>query len=241
MGLDFCGIRGRLQERLERRRVRVVFALLNLMRLIIVKLGPKDQKEKFAAEWATHDQKTGEKWEALHRKALHELVGLALSQWAGMEELLIGITGLLLRTSEFWKVGTIMYSIVSFPVWLGIIDDLFLLEPRYITLKPKWNKLSNRLRGLKETRDRLAHHTLYSGDKAATEAGDTSLRPGRFDIRQKVQKYQPLDYDQISKFIDHTGKVQDDLRALLNAMTAILTHETSQQKSSEPTPDQPPQ
>lgn len=158
-----------------------------------------------------------------------------------MEELLIGITGLLLRTSEFWKVGTIMYSIVSFPVWLGIIDDLFLLEPRYITLKPKWNKLSNRLRGLKETRDRLAHHTLYSGDKAATEAGDTSLRPGRFDIRQKVQKYQPLDYDQISKFIDHTGKVQDDLRALLNAMTAILTHETSQQKSSEPTPDQPPQ
>ena|SRR3984893_6979825 len=159
-------------------------------------------------------------------KGIAELVGLALSQWAGMEELLIGIAGLLLRTSEFWKVGTITYSIVSFPVWLSVIDDLFLLEPRYIALKPKWNKLSHRLRGLKETRDRLAHHTLYSGDKAATEAGDTSLRPGRFDIRQKVQKYQPLDYDQISKFIDHTGTIQDDLRTLLNTMTAILTHDS---------------
>jgi hypothetical protein len=149
MGLDFRGIRVRLQERLERLRVRVVLALLNLMRLIIVKLSPKDQKEKFVAEWETHDQKLGEKWESLHRGALHQSVGLALSQWAGMEELLIGITGLLLRTSEFWKVGTIMYSIASFPVWLGIIDDLFLLEPRYITLKPRWNKLNNRLRGLR--------------------------------------------------------------------------------------------
>jgi hypothetical protein len=69
-------------------------------------------------------------------------------------------------------------------------------------------------------------------------AGDTSLRPGRFDIRQKSQKYQPLDYNQISQFIDSVGKIVDDLRALLEAMTALLNEETSQRKSSEPTPDQ---
>jgi hypothetical protein len=69
-------------------------------------------------------------------------------------------------------------------------------------------------------------------------AGDTSLRPGRFDIRQKSQKYQPLDYNQTSQFIDSVGKIVDDLRALLEAMTALLNEETSQRKSSEPTPDQ---
>jgi hypothetical protein len=68
-------------------------------------------------------------------------------------------------------------------------------------------------------------------------AGETSLRPGRFDIRQKSQKYQPLDYDQISRFIDSADKVMVDLRDLLNAMTKILNHETSQLQSSETRPD----
>jgi hypothetical protein len=174
-----------------------------------------------------------------HKHALYASVGQALSHWAGMEELLVGIAGLLLRTTEFPKVGIIMYSI-NFNPWLGIVEDLFSQEPRYITLKPKWNKLSGRLRGLKETRDRLAHHTIYYGDKAATFTGDTSLRPSRFDIRQKSLKYQPLNFDQISNFTDDLSKIHEDLTALLNAMTALLNHETSQRKLSEPTPDQRP-
>jgi hypothetical protein len=237
MGIDLRDIRVRLQRRLWLLRLRAQLALLNLLRPIVTKLGSDTtQSQQFAAEWAVHDQEAGEQWKSLHRQQLFTNVGLALSQMAGMEDLLIAITCLLLRTHEANKVGTIMYSIISFPVWLNIVDDLFLLEPLYATLKPKWNKINNRLRGIREIRDRLAHHTIYYGDKATTLAGDTSLRPGQFDYRQKAQKYQPLDTDQISEFIDSVGKIIGDLRKLLEAMTDLLTRETSQKKSPEPTP-----
>jgi hypothetical protein len=234
MGIDFGDIRKRLRRRLEILRLRAALMSLNLLRPIVAKLGSGKQKVKFAAEWEEHDQAEGEKWKSLHRQALFTNVGLALSQWAGMEDLLVGIASLLLRTHEGNKVGIIMYSIVNFNVWLGVIGELFSQEPLYRPLIPTWNKISERLRGLKDTRDRLAHHTIYYGDKATTLAGDTSLRPGRFDIRQKSQKYQPLDHDQIGKVIDSVGKVVEDLTALLTAMTDLLTHETSQRKSSEP-------
>jgi hypothetical protein len=239
MGIDFRGIRARLRQRLEILRLRARLALLNLIRPIVVKLGPQEQNEEFAAQWVAHDQEAGEQWKSLHRRQLFTNVGLALSQWAGMEDLLIGIASLLLRTHEGPKVGIILYSITNFNTWLGIIGELFSQEPLYRPLKPKWNKLSERLRSLKDTRDRLAHHTIYSGDKAATLAGDTSLRPGQFDSRQKSQKYQPLDSDQISKFIDSVNKIMDDLRTLLTTMTDLLNEETSQRKSSEPKSDQP--
>src|ERR1035437_1619609 len=128
---------------------------------IITKLGSQDQKEKFAADWETHDQETGERWKSLHRKELLASAGLALSHWATMEELRVGIACLLLRTHEANKVGIILYSIFNFNSWLSIIGELFSQEPRYITLKPRWNKISERLKGLKDTRDRLAHHTIY--------------------------------------------------------------------------------
>jgi hypothetical protein len=76
--------------------------------------------------------------------------------------------------------------------------------------------------------------------KATTLAGGTSLRPAQFDVRPKSQKhrFEPLDYGQISKFIDSVDAVISDLRELLNAMTYILQRETSQQKSSQSTTDQ---
>lgn len=228
MGIDFRGLRQRLQLRLERLRTRAALALLQLLRPLVVKLGSPAQQTVFAAEWATHDQEIGDKWIAVHRQALFANVGLALSQSAGMEELLIGIVCLLLRTHDAQKVGTIMYSIISFPVWLRIITELFSQEPRYKTLAPRWRKMQTRLQGLKQTRDRLAHHTIYFGDKATTIAGGTSLRPGRFDFRQEAQKYQPLNSTQITEFIDAVGQIIDDLRALLIAMTDLLNQETSQ-------------
>jgi|SRR3984893_10327149 hypothetical protein len=236
MGIDFGDIRNRLRRRLEILRLRATLVLLNLLRPIVAKLGSGEQKEKFADEWEEHDQTEGEKWKSLHRQALFTNVGLALSQWGGMEDLLVGIASLLLRMHEGTKVGTILYSI-DFGAWLRIIGELFSQEPIYITLKPRWNKLSDRLRGLKDTRDRLAHHTIYYGDRATTLAGGTSLRPSQFDRRQKSQKFPPLDYNQISAFIDSVDKITEDLTALLNAMTALLTHETSQQKSSQSTTD----
>src|SRR5450432_616065 len=129
------------------------------------------------------------------------------------------------------KVGIILYSIINFGAWLQIIGELFTQERLYVPLKPKWNKISTRLRALKDTRDRLAHHTIYYGEKVATLAGDASLRPGRFDTRQKSQTFQPLDVGQIHNFSDSLAKVQEDLTTLLQAMTTILTHETSQKKS----------
>src|ERR1700730_18778797 len=158
----------RLQLRLERLRLRASLALLNLLRPIAVKLGSQDQKKEFATEWETHDQDMGEKWRSVHRQALFTNVGLALSQWAGMEDLLVGISCLLLRTHEATKVGIMLYSIANPPTWLSIIGELFSQEPRYITLKPRWNKLSERLIKLNDTRVRLAHHTIYYGDRATT-------------------------------------------------------------------------
>jgi hypothetical protein len=212
-----------------------------MLRPIVTKLGSDTtQSEQFAAEWAIHDQEAGEQWKSVHRKALFTNVGLALSQWSGMEDLLIGIASLLLRTHEATKVGVIFYSITNPNTWCSIIGELFSQEPRYIALKPRWNKLGERLIKLNDTRVRLAHHTIYYGDRATTIAGDTSLGPGQFDVRPKSQKhrFEPLDHDQISKFIDSVGKLIADLTELLNAMTAILQHETTQQKSSQPTTDQ---
>lgn len=234
--MDFRGIRRYLQSWTEQLRLQATIPILHLLRRVIFRLGSQDQKQQFTAEWATHDQDLAEKTERLYRQGVFTNVGLALSAWAGMEELLVAIAGLLLGTNDFAKVGTVMYSIISFSVWLGIIDELFSQAPLYSPLKPKWNKINGRLRGLKDIRDRLAHHTIYSGDGTPS----TALKPARFDVRQKSQKYQPLDYEQTSKFIDSIGDTNADLRALLEAMTVLLQNDTSQQKSSAPSPDQPP-
>jgi hypothetical protein len=73
----------------------------------------------------------------VHRQALFAHVGLALSQWAGMEDYLVAISCLLLRTHEATKVGIIMYSLANPHTWLNIIGELLLQEPRYITTKAK--------------------------------------------------------------------------------------------------------
>jgi hypothetical protein len=221
--------------------MRAALALLKLLKPIVVKLGSEGQKKEFSAEWETHDQEIGEKWRSVHRQALFASVGLALSQWSGMEELLVGISCLLLRTHEATKVGIILHSISNHPTLLSIIGELFSQESRYITLKPRWNKLSERLIKLNDTRVRLAHHRIYCGDKANTLAGDDSLKPSRFDVRPKSQKhrFEPLTSTEISKFIDSLGELQDDIKYLLESMTDILQRETSQQKSSQSTTDQP--
>lgn len=184
-------------------------------------------------------QETAPKLKDQHRNALYTSVGQALSHWASMEDLLVTIACLLLRTAEVKKIGIIMYSIINFNTWLGIIGELFLQEPLYSPLTTKWNKIMDRLRGLNKTRNRLAHHTIHYGDKVAS-SGDAFLKPGQFDTRQETQQYQPLDIDQIFKFTDSVAKVRDDLSTLLKAMTALLAQETSQQKSSEPNTDQRP-
>ena len=183
------------------------------------------------AELEAHYQERIAEWEDRDKKALFTSVGLALSLWAQMEESLVVIAGMLLRT-KFTRTGAIMYSIINFNVWIGLIDELFVLEPSQTPLKPKWNKISERLRGLKDTRDRLAHHTIYSGPKIGA-TGDTLLRPGRLDARQKSQKYEPLNFEQISTFTHSVTEVLNALTTLINAMTEIVEREPLPQKSSE--------
>lgn len=154
-------------------------------------------------------------------------VGKSLSFWARVEELLVLITSMLLGTQST-KAGIIMYSIVNFNVRLNIINELFSIEPDYITVEPQWNRINERLRGLKDTRDRLAHHTI---DRISTRPY-ISLRPVQSDIRQKSQKYQPLDFEKVKQFSYSVIRVSRDLRVLINAMR-IIQRETLQQKSSE--------
>jgi hypothetical protein len=230
MGIDFRVMRLLLLARLDRLYWRIADRKLALIRRVIGRLRPHDKAR--AAELEAEVQEIAEKSKKHQEWTLYTAIGQTLCQWATMEEMLVGIASLLLRTGEFSKVGTIMYSIVNFNTWLGIIEDLFLQEPRYVTLTPKWTKLSDRIRGLKTTRDRLAHHTIYRGDKVGTISGDTSLRPGRFDLRKSAQKHQPLDYDQIHEFSRSLDVIHNDITKLLEAMTDLLNRETSQQKSS---------
>ena len=82
----------------------------------------------------------------LNKFALYTSVGQALSAWAAMEESLVGIVALLLRTSRP-KAGIMMYSILNFQVWLNVVGELFSQDELYVTLKPKWNKIYEKLRG----------------------------------------------------------------------------------------------
>ena len=190
-----------------------------------------EEDKAIVAGLEAHDQAVTAAWKKQDGDALFLSVGLALSTWAQMEESLVVIAGMLLRT-KFTKAGAIMYSIINFNVWLGLIDELFVLEPSQSELKPKWNKISERLRGLKDIRDRLAHHTIFSGDKIGA-TGDTSLRPGRLDTRRKSQKYEPLNFEQISTFTHSISEVLNTISALINAMTEIVEREPLPQKSSE--------
>jgi len=114
-----------------------------------------------------------------------------------------------------------MYSIINFGAWLGIITELFPHEELYTHLKPKWDKLTSRLRALKDIRDRLAHHTAFQSDIPAEVFTLTSLRPSPYDVRAKSMKYRPLTLIQIKEFYSALTDMAKDLTALAHEMEAI--------------------
>jgi hypothetical protein len=142
------------------------------------------------AELLATKQREGRRW-------LYAAVGQSLSTWAMIEENLVVIATLLLKTDSD-KAGLIFYSIFNFNTWLNIIGELFRIEADYAKLTSSWNKIARRLRSLKNTRDRLAHQTIFhrrtEGDIAAI---DVSLRPARFDTRIHSAQNRPLDVDNI--------------------------------------------
>jgi hypothetical protein len=173
----------------------------------------------------------------------HRATGSALTTWAIMEERLVLIASLLLRTSPR-KGGLIFYSIINFQVWIAIITELFGLENDYFSdFQRRWNKLYERLRAEKDSRDQLAHHAVLSADISDNPLQKTIKKASRLDFRSKSRSLTPMSLEQVVDFADRIGAISDDLLKLLDDMLdhhQRLTHSASQDKSSVSTPDRVP-
>lgn len=162
------------------------------------------------------------------QNVLFLVVGQALSGWARMEEGLVLVLALLLRTNT-QKSGIILYSTINFNAWLSIIDELFVLDPALISFKPRWNKISERIRRIKDLRDSLAHHSFR---KPLSESSTSvTLRPSKYDLRQKSVRLNPLNHENISDFSDKVITISEDLIVLIESMADHV--EASPGKSAE--------
>jgi hypothetical protein len=177
-------------------------------------------------DWAEHqkvialqiEQEAKELFEKTDDNVLYLVVGSALTSWAAMEEATVFILAKLLRT-EADKAGLILYSTINFNVWISIIDELFAIDDVHSTLKPKWNKLAERMRRLKDDRDRIAHHPVSKNDLNASVFAQPALRPSDLDIRQKSLKYKPMANDDIMDFSSKVHTLSRDLLSLAQMMT----------------------
>ncbi|MEH2471912.1 hypothetical protein V1281_006900 [Nitrobacteraceae bacterium AZCC 2161] len=165
-------------------------------------------------------------------------VGIALTQWMSTEQQLAIIFSILLRTTPE-RAGVILYSITNFNVWLSIIDELFSSDKDLEVLKKRWNKFNERMRSLKDTRDRLAHHTAVSSDHdhAARLFEITVLRPSPFDTRKKSLKYQPLTFMQVNEFIDTVATLNLDLAFFVDSMFEYIDLEEDASPATPAVPD----
>lgn len=166
------------------------------------------------------DIEAGAKTAADFEQALFTEVGKALSSWASLEEIMVCIASKLM-TNSIQKAGVVMYSIINFGSWLSIISELFTHEELYAHLKPRFDKMTGRLRALKEIRDRLAHHSAFKADIPAAVFKVTSIAPSPYDVRAKSLKYQPLTLPEIREFGTSVIDMMKDMTALIIEMEAI--------------------
>src|SRR5687767_7635572 len=182
-------LRFRIRYTLSRARIRALNAAvsLNERRILILQSMADALRNEADIELDKELSEGAASPEELDRRVIvYAAVGQTLSSWARMENSLITVVSLLLETTHS-RAGIVMYSVLNFGAWIQIIDDLIALDSRYLPLKPKWNKIGGRLRGHKDTRDRLAHHSVhYSRQKAPMLP--PALRPSEFDLRQKSKK-----------------------------------------------------
>jgi hypothetical protein len=178
----------------------------------------RDWAEYQKANAAKVEEAAKDLFEGDDNRVLYLVVGAALTSWATMEEIMVVILAALLRTSG-QKAGLILYSIINFNVWISLIDELFAIDETHAPLKPRWNKIADRLRRLKDDRDRIAHHAVRNKEPDASAFAEATLRPASMDVRQKSLKYKPLANDDIMDFASKVGDVARDLLALLDLMT----------------------
>jgi len=158
------------------------------------------------------------------------LVGTAITHWSYVEDSLVFILRILLRVRGD-QAGVILYSITNFQVWLNVINELFVLAPEFATLRQRWNKIGERLRGIKDARDRLAHHAVYVERTDASSFPKTTIKPSSFDLRQKSRQFRPLTREEVRSFIEKTRQLHSDIMDLAEAMAEQL--ESSLKKSVE--------
>jgi hypothetical protein len=199
-------------------RARLAFLRGALDALIHLRDWVEHQKTK-AAEY---EEQTKELFEGADDRALYLVVGTALTSWATMEESMVVILSMLLRT-ETEKAGLILYSIINFSVWISIIDELFAIDDLYSPLKPRWNKLVERLRRLKDDRDRIAHHAVRKREANASIFAETTLRASDFDIRKKSLKHKPMANDDIMAFASKINELAKDLLSLGGLMAQQMS------------------
>lgn len=170
------------------------------------------------------------------RQDLHAAIGIAISGWSFMESLLVAVASTLLDADPR-KVGLVLYSNQNFHVWLNIIDDLFVAEPKLASHRSSWTKISNDLRAMNDTRVRLAHHTTYHDQIKDLQA----LMPAMYDRRTKSQKYRPLEFKEVIQFSEKIVTVTRTLVRLVVAITITRdkTRPASPDKSPRSPDDQP--
>jgi hypothetical protein len=159
-------------------------------------------------------------------RILFNTIGRALTAWAKMEEFLVFVVALTLPTKPA-RAGLIMYSIINFNVWLSLIHDLMEDSEMCAPMLPRWNKISERIRRIKDLRDRLAHHSV--------KAADARLVPSQLDMRSKTRSMRPLDYNEVMEFTEAVLGICDDLEKFVMDMYEPLP--ASDKKSFAPPPD----
>jgi hypothetical protein len=169
---------------------------------------------------------------------LHYATGRAITTWALMEERLVMVASLLLKTTP-QKTGLIFYSIINFQVWITIITELFELDQEFAPFQRRWNKLFERLRAEKDNRDRLAHHYVMSSAVSDNPLGVPIKKASRIDMRIKSQKAAPMTVEQVRAFQTRIEAITDDLLTFWKDMAAELGFSLpSQETPSAQPPDQ---
>jgi hypothetical protein len=210
------------RRKLRSTRVRFETAVMAFIfeRMQTLTLDLIDDDDKRREQQLMH-QKDNEVLRGSFESGLFTSVGRALSMWAALEQCLVSTTAALLFTTEK-KAGIVMYSIINFGAWLGIVGELFAEDELFAHLKPKWDKFSSRLRALKDMRDRIAHHSVFSADTPAAMARFTGLKPSPFDVRSKSKKQQPLTTMQVDEFYEAIGDVVRDFKAIEDEIHTIV-------------------
>jgi hypothetical protein len=213
------------RRKLRFKRVRFETAVMAFIfeRMQSLTLNVIDDDEKRREEHLVN-QKNNQVLRGSFESGLFTSVGRALSMWAALEQCLVSTTAALLFTTEK-KAGIVMYSIINFGAWLGIMGELFAEDELFAHLKPKWDKFSSRMRALKDMRDRIAHHSVFSADTPAAMARFTGLKPSPFDVRSKSKKQQPLTTVQVDEFYEAIGDVVRDLKVVADEIDAIIADE----------------